>query len=322
MTESAHTILEAVRVMPAPGEVEGLEKGLPDSLQTTDGKRPATLPSMVTVPWLAAALRVPVAAPHPPQLPPQDTIHVFDCSWYLPIANRDPRAEYEAAHIPTAHFFDIDQYCDTSSPYPHMLPSATEWSTLMTTHHISNTDTIVLYDASTAFCASTRVWFMLLYFGHSPHLIRVLDGGFNEWRETYPTHCDKGEDHDRHAGQTHRACGPYIAHPQLSMLWTKQRILDALAAAKATPDRSAQSTVHRCTRPGALHWYGGRTTPSEVQGSHTDISQLAARECADGVGYGASGVQGGGGDTDGTRGKRGCRWARMLGREWIRGVLW
>ena len=221
--------------MPAPGEVEGLEDGLPGSLSPSRSSHSHLFPSLVTVPWLAAALRVPVSAPHPPSLPPQDTIHVFDCSWYLPSANRNPRAEYEAGHIPTAHFFDIDAYCDSSSPYPHMLPSTLEWSTLLTSHHISNTDTIVLYDASTAFCASTRVWLTFLYFGHSPHLLRVLDGGFNEWRDKYPHHIDKGEDHDRHAGQTHRACGPYIAHPKTNMLWTKQRILDALKHSQSDP---------------------------------------------------------------------------------------
>ena len=238
-----HRVAESERVLPAPGEVEGLENGLPSSLSPTSAQRAYLFRSLVTVPWLAAALRIPVSAPHPPSLPPQDTIHVFDCSWYLPTANRNPRAEYEAGHIPTAHFFDIDLYCDTSSPYPHMLPSASEWSTLLTTHHIGNTDTIVLYDASTAFCASTRVWLTFLYFGHSPHLIRVLDGGFNEWRETYPHHVDKGADQERHAGQTHRACGPYIAHAQSNMLWTKQRILDALKHSQSSPTSATTGPI-------------------------------------------------------------------------------
>ena len=222
-------------VLPGAGEVEGLENGVPPSLSPTSGCNPNLLPSLVSVPWLAAALRIPVSAPHPPSLPPQDTIHVFDCSWYLPSARRDPRAEYEAGHIPTAHFFDIDQYCDTTSPLPHMLPSAAEWSTLLTTHHIGNTDTVVLYDASSAFCASTRVWMAFLYFGHSPHLIRVLDGGYNEWKQTYPHHIDTGEDHDRHVGQMHRACGSYIARPQSHMLWTKARVLDALKQRQSSP---------------------------------------------------------------------------------------
>ena len=32
-------------------------------------------------------------------------IRIFDASWYLPTDGRDPRAEYEASHIPGARFF-------------------------------------------------------------------------------------------------------------------------------------------------------------------------------------------------------------------------
>ena len=38
--------------------------------------------------------------------------------------NRDALAEYEAAHIPTATFFDVDAIKDETSLLPHMLPSA------------------------------------------------------------------------------------------------------------------------------------------------------------------------------------------------------
>ena len=48
---------------------------------------------------------------------------VLDGSWHLPGGGRDARAEYEAAHIPGAVFFDIDAIADTANPLPHMLPS-------------------------------------------------------------------------------------------------------------------------------------------------------------------------------------------------------
>ena len=44
---------------------------------------------------------------------------------------RDPRAEYSAAHIPGAVFFDIDDISDETNPYPHMIPSATKFSARM-----------------------------------------------------------------------------------------------------------------------------------------------------------------------------------------------
>ena len=36
-----------------------------------------------------------------------DHLRIVDASWYLPQAERDPRAEYAEAHIPGAVFFDI-----------------------------------------------------------------------------------------------------------------------------------------------------------------------------------------------------------------------
>lgn len=66
---------------------------------------------LVTTDWLAAHLDAP-------------DIRIVDASWYLPQMQRDAKAEYAAAHIPGAAFFDIDEICDLDSPYPHMLPSS------------------------------------------------------------------------------------------------------------------------------------------------------------------------------------------------------
>ena len=45
-------------------------------------------------------------------------LRIADASWYLPQAGRNPRAEYEAAHIPGAVFFDIDRN-DFGGPVLH-----------------------------------------------------------------------------------------------------------------------------------------------------------------------------------------------------------
>jgi thiosulfate/3-mercaptopyruvate sulfurtransferase len=50
-------------------------------------------------------------------------IRIVDATWFMPDAGRDARAEYEAAHIPRAVYFDIDDIADDQSPLPHMLPS-------------------------------------------------------------------------------------------------------------------------------------------------------------------------------------------------------
>jgi hypothetical protein len=56
---------------------------------------------------------------------------VFDGSWHLPTAKRDPKAEYLAEHIPGALFFDIDDLSDEKSTLPHMLPSTVKFASRM-----------------------------------------------------------------------------------------------------------------------------------------------------------------------------------------------
>ena len=51
-------------------------------------------------------------------------LSIVDGSWYLPAQKRDARAEYEAAHIPGAIFFDQDDVVDPDfEPAAH--PAAT-----------------------------------------------------------------------------------------------------------------------------------------------------------------------------------------------------
>ena len=46
---------------------------------------------------------------------------------------------------------------------------------------ISNKDKVVIYDNSDLI-TSCRCWFQFLYFGHSPNLIFILDGGLKKWK--------------------------------------------------------------------------------------------------------------------------------------------
>ena len=62
--------------------------------------RPPASQSLVTTEWLVAHLDAP-------------DIVVVDGSYYLPSQNRDAHAEYLAAHIPGAVFFDINAIADT-----------------------------------------------------------------------------------------------------------------------------------------------------------------------------------------------------------------
>lgn len=55
---------------------------------------------------------------------------------------------YKQGHIPNARFFDLDKVADTSSPYPHMLPSPEIFKDAMSELGISRDDTVVVYDSA------------------------------------------------------------------------------------------------------------------------------------------------------------------------------
>jgi thiosulfate/3-mercaptopyruvate sulfurtransferase len=125
------------------------------------------VPALVSTEWLAARLGEPAVVP-------------LDCSWYLPTAHRDPRAEFLTAHIPGARFFDLDAVSDPTSSLPHMLPPAGRFAADMTVLGLRDDDTIVVYDGSGMNLSAPRAWWMFRVFGHRG--VTLLDGGFNAWR--------------------------------------------------------------------------------------------------------------------------------------------
>ncbi|MGH7499202.1 MAG: 3-mercaptopyruvate sulfurtransferase [Gemmatimonadales bacterium] len=126
------------------------------------------LPALVSTSWLASRLG-------------RAGLCVLDASWYLPTSGRDPRAEYEAGHIPGALFFDLDASSDRSSPLPHMLPPAAEFADRMTALGLTDADDIVVYDGSGVNISAPRAWWMFRVFGHER--VAVLDGGIGKWRQ-------------------------------------------------------------------------------------------------------------------------------------------
>lgn len=104
---------------------------------------------------------------------------VVDASWYLPAMNRDPEAEYLAAHIPGAVRFDIDTVKDPDTPLPHMLPRPEAFASAMRTLGIGDGQTIVVYDGAGLFSAP-RVWWTFRVFGARD--VAILEGGFPAWQ--------------------------------------------------------------------------------------------------------------------------------------------
>jgi thiosulfate/3-mercaptopyruvate sulfurtransferase len=106
-------------------------------------------------------------------------LSIVDASWYLPAQKRFAKAEFEAAHIPGAVFFDHDAVVDPASPLPHTLPPATIFGAAAGQLGISDTDTIVVYDGLGLFSAA-RAWWLFRAYGAKD--VRVLDGGFPAWQ--------------------------------------------------------------------------------------------------------------------------------------------
>jgi thiosulfate/3-mercaptopyruvate sulfurtransferase len=124
-------------------------------------------PGLVSTAWLADHLGDP-------------RLRLFDASWYLPTANRDPRAEFRAGHLPGAQFFDLDAASDPASPLPHMLPTEAHFASYMRSLGVSSGDWVVVYDGSGNNLSAPRAWWMFRAFGHAD--VAVLDGGLGAWR--------------------------------------------------------------------------------------------------------------------------------------------
>lgn len=121
--------------------------------------------TLVTTQWLADQIGA-------------SDLRIVDASWHLD--GRDPRAEYEAGHLPGAVFMDLAEIADTATSLPMMLPSAEKFASRMQSLGLGDGSRIVIYDDSNLH-TSARAWWMLHVFG--AHNVAVLDGGLRKWRE-------------------------------------------------------------------------------------------------------------------------------------------
>ncbi|MFB9149983.1 3-mercaptopyruvate sulfurtransferase [Roseovarius ramblicola] len=122
--------------------------------------------TLVSTDWLAAHLKDP-------------DLRVLDATAFLPGTGRNARAEYEAAHIPGARFFDIDEISDARSDLPHMVPPAEKFMSRMRAMGVGDGHQVVVYDTHGLFSAA-RVWWLFRLMGHDD--VAVLDGGFPKWQ--------------------------------------------------------------------------------------------------------------------------------------------
>ena len=120
-----------------------------------------------------------------------DKVKIIDCSWHMPQTQRNGFDEYNKEHIPNAIFFDLDKNSKLDTDLPHMLTDPKSWEKIISNMGIENNDRIVVYDNSDVI-SSCRCWYNLIYYGHNPKLVNVLDGGLRKWkRENKATNSKK-----------------------------------------------------------------------------------------------------------------------------------
>ena len=123
-------------------------------------------------------------------------LRILDASWYLPDMGRDPKAEYAAAHIPGARYFDIDEISDQRSGLPHTVAPVEKFMSRVRAMGVGDGHQIVVYDGAGIFSAA-RVWWNFRLMGHFD--IAVLDGGMAKWvSEGRPTDALPPTIRDRH----------------------------------------------------------------------------------------------------------------------------
>ncbi len=121
--------------------------------------------SLVSTEWLARNLD-------------QPDLRIVDATYYLPMQNKNAKAEYLERHIPGAIFFDLDDISDTSSALPHMLPPPEKFASRVRKLGIGDGNRIVVYDAQ-GMMSAARVWWMFRIFGARE--VAILDGGLPKW---------------------------------------------------------------------------------------------------------------------------------------------
>ncbi|HKY80257.1 MAG TPA: sulfurtransferase [Sphingobium sp.] len=121
---------------------------------------------VVSTDWLAAELG-------------SSDLRILDATLFLPGTPRDPRAEFESAHIPGAAYLDLPTLADAEDPLPGMLPSDAFMTERCRALGLDADSRIILYDNSPTHSAA-RAWWMMRLYGVGASAA-ILDGGLPKW---------------------------------------------------------------------------------------------------------------------------------------------
>lgn len=221
-------------------------------------------------------------------------LSIVDASWYLPAHKREAKAEYDAAHIPGAIFFDQDLVAEPGSDLPHTLPRPETFAQHAGAMGISRDDEIVVHDGP-GLLSAPRVWWMFRIMGAAR--AHVLDGGFDRW---------KSEGRPITAEVTKIAPCLFDAHFEAGKVASLQDVRAAVASgdvqiADARPAgrfRGEDPEPRPGLRPGhmpgakslpasALSEHGSLLTPERlraaVEGAGLDLQRPIVTTCGSGV---------------------------------------
>jgi thiosulfate/3-mercaptopyruvate sulfurtransferase len=198
----------------------------------------------VSTEWLAAKL---------------GDVVIIDGSWHLPTLGRSDRAEYDAAHIPGAVFFDIDAIADTSNPLPHMLPSPEVFAREVGVLGIDEKQPIVVYD-SAGLSSAPRVWWTFKVMGAKD--VRILDGGLPKWR---------AEGRPVEATPVKRSARTFVTHFDPTVVVDLGEVRDGLAAGKFQVVDARPTARWRGEAPEPRSWVKTGRIPGSLNVPSTDL---------------------------------------------------
>jgi thiosulfate/3-mercaptopyruvate sulfurtransferase len=195
--------------------------------------------------------------------------------------------EYEAEHIPGAHWVDLER--DLSDPPGvggrHPLPDPARFQAAMRAIGVRRDQPVVAYDARTSLAAA-RLWWLLTDAGHDA--VRVLNGGLSAWRAAGLATA---------SGPTPKTVpGNFVAHPGQRAQPSAQDIASDLAGEQRlrlvdVRTRERYTGAAEPIDPVAGHIPGAVNLPSEANlaadGRFVDGPAVARRFLDAGVGNGA-----------------------------------
>src|SRR5579872_4683173 len=188
----------------------------------------------------------------------KDNVVPVDGSYHLPTQSRDAKAEYAAAHIPGAVFFDVNAVADTSTDLPHMLPGPDQFAKAAGALGISEKDTIVVYDVydGTGTYSAPRVWWTFRIFGAKN--VFILDGGFPKWKqERRPTESGAGKRKPRtFRAEMDTGAVAMVSDVQMALNGSDVQVVDARSAGRFA---GTEPEPRKGLRPG--HMPGARSVP-------------------------------------------------------------